>query len=472
MAKAAANWLIMCIITPVFLKTFRIGLPAILCLVVGIGGTWTPIAQAQSGRQLSLFRDAEIEDIIRVYATPLFEAARLNPDSIEIHLVDAPVLNAFVTSGRHMFLFSGLLMESEDPNLVLGVIAHETGHLAGGHLVLAHNAFENSSAMVILSAILGVAVGVAGSPGAGVAILTTGPQIAQRNFFAYTRVQESAADQAAMRYLDGTGQSVRGLRDLMETLAENELLLSSSSEIPYFLTHPLSSDRVQALNAHLERSPYADTPSPPDLVDRQKRMVAKLYGFLSLPSTAYLRYPNRDADLYSRYTWAIAKYRERLMDEALMLTDGLIAEEPNNPYFHELRGQMLYETGRIDEALPSYYRSVELAPDQPLLRVGLAQALLQLKAPEAWEEAKIQLEEARRVEPDNPTTWFLLGDAYGKLEMMPESNVSRAEWHFLRGDLVTALSFAERAIEGLDYGSPDWFRADDIIAAADSVPAQ
>jgi predicted Zn-dependent protease len=457
--------------TPVILKTFRIGLPAILCLIVGVGGAWTPVAQAQSGGQLSLFRDAEIEDTIRIYATPLFEVAGLNPESIEIHLVDQNVLNAFVANGRHMFLFSGLLMESEDPNLIIGVIGHETGHLAGGHLVLVRNAFENSSAMVILSAVLGVAVGLAGSPGGGAAILASGPQIAQRNFFAYTRVQESAADQAAMRYLDETGQSVVGLRDLMETLSESELLLSSSSEIPYFLTHPLSSDRVQALNAHLETSPYATTTSSPELIDLQKRMVAKLYGFLTLPRTTYLRYPNRDADLYSRYAWAIAKYRERLMDEALALTDGLIAEEPDNPYFHELRGQMLFETGQIEAALPSYYRSVELAPDKALLRIGLAQTLLQLKDTASWEEARLQLEEARRIEPEYPTVWFLLGDVYGKLDMMPQSNVSRAEWHFLRGDLVTARSFAERAIQALDYGSPDWFRADDIIAAADSVPA-
>lgn len=458
-------------ITPVILKTFRIGLPVFLCLSIGTIGPWTTIAQAQSGGQLSLFRDAEIEDTIRLYTTPLFEAANLNPDSIEIHLVDQPVLNAFVANGRHMFLFSGLLMESEDPNLVIGVIAHETGHLEAGHLARVRGVYENASAGVLLSTILGLAVALAGSPGAGVAVAVIGGEASARSAIHYTRSQESGADQAGMRLLEETGQSAEGLRDLMETLADSELLLSANSEIPYFLTHPLSSDRVQTLNAHIERSAYSGQPTDPELVDRQKRMVAKLYGFLRLPRVTYLRYPDRDADIYSRYAWAIAKYIERDMPEALELIDGLIAEEPENPYFYELRGQMLYETGNIQESLPSYYRSVELAPGEPLLRIGLSRALLQSSDPLDWEEARLQLEESRRVDPDNPSTWFLLGDVYGKLNLMPQSNVSRAEWHFLRGDLTTARSFAERAIQGLDYGTPDWFRADDIIAAADSAPS-
>jgi len=444
----------------------RIPLLILICLVLGIGGPWRSTALAQSG-QLSLFRDAEIEDTIRLYATPLFETAGLDPDSIEIHLVDDRVLNAFVANGRHMFLFSGLLMESDDPNMVIGVIAHETGHLAAGHLVRVRDAYEDASAMVLLSTLLGVAVGVLGGGDAGAAIIAVGSQLGPRTFFKYTRTQESAADQAGLRYLEETGQSAAGLRDLMEKLSESELLLSSSSEIPYFLTHPLSSDRVRAMNAFLDSSAYADVPSPADLIDRHRRMVAKLYGFLEPPHTTYLRYPDVNASVYSRYAWAIAKYQELLMDEALALIDGLIADEPDNPYFHELRAQMLYDTGSIAESLPSYRRAVELAPEQALLRIELARALLQLQDAEGWREAIEQLTQARIAEDDNPSTWFLLGDAYGRLEQLPQSHVARAEYHFLRGEMNQARDFAERAIQGLDYGTPDWFRADDIIAAAE-----
>jgi len=231
----------------------------------------------------------------------------------------------------------------------------------------------------------------------------------------------------------------------------------------------LSTDRVRAINAHIERSAYSDTPSPPDLVDRQRRMVAKLFGFLEAPRTTCLHYPDPYADLYSRYAWAIAKYQERLMDEALELIDGLLAEEPENPYFHELRAQMLYDTGSVAEGIPSYERAVALAPDQPLLRIGLAKALLQLDDPAAWELAVEHLTVARRHEEDSPQTWHLLGLAYGKLELEQQSHVARAEMHFLRGENARARDFAQRAIQGLEYGTPEWFRADDIIAATDTA---
>ncbi len=436
--------------------------------MLGIGGPWQSPAMAQSG-QLSLFRDAEIEDTIRLYSTPLFEAAGINYDNIEIHLVNDRVLNAFVANGRHMFLFSGLLMESEDPNMVIGVIAHETGHLAGGHLARVRGAYENASAMVLLSTILGVAVGILGGGEAGAAIIAVGSHQGVRNLTSYTRAQESAADQAGLRYLESTGQSASGLRDLMEKLSESELLLSSSSEIPYFLTHPLSSDRVVTIDAHLANSNYADRPSPPDLVDRQKRMVAKLFGFLELPRTTYFRYPDVNESIYSRYAWAIAKYQERLMDEALELIDGLITEESDNPYFQELKGQMLYETGSIAESIAPYRVSVRLAPDQPLLRISLARALLQLDDTQGWEEAVEHLEQARLYEGDDPSVWYLLGDAYGRLGLLPQSHVARAEYHFLRAEMSKASDFATRAIQDLDYGTPDWFKADDIITAAEQA---
>ncbi|MBC6440380.1 MAG: M48 family metalloprotease [Rhodospirillales bacterium] len=437
-----------------------------LALLLALSATPIQVSQAQS---LSLFRDAEIEGTMRLYAAPLFEAAGLDPNSIKIHLVDENVLNAFVANGRHMFLYSGLMMESEDPNLLIGVIAHETGHLAAGHLARVGGAYENASAMVLLSTILGLAVGLAGGGEAGAAVMAVGAGAAQRSFLGYSRIQESAADQAGMKYLEATGQSAEGLRDFMATLAEYELFISSNSEIPYFLTHPLSSERVETMNAFIETSAYSGTPSDPDLVDRQRRMVAKLYGFLALPRTTYLQYPNRDESLYSRYAWSIAHYRERLMDDALMLIDGLIAEEPDNPWFHELRGQMLYETGSIAESIPSYRRSIDLAPDEPLLLIGLARALLQLDEPTGWEEATEYLNTARRLENDYPPTWYLLGDAYARLDRMPESNLYRAQMYYLRGNLSQANDFASRAIQGLDYGTPDWFIASDIINAAETT---
>lgn len=415
---------------------------------------------------MSLIRDAEIEDTIHLYATPLFEAAGLDADSIEIHLVADDSLNAFVANGRHLFLFSGLLMESEDPGLTIGVIAHETGHLAAGHLVRVRAAHEDASAMVLLSTLLGVAVGVAGGGDAGAAIVAVGSQLGPRGFFHFSRAQESVADQAALRYLEATGQSAEGFATLMRILARSEPQFAASSEIPYLLTHPLSRERLHAVEAHLARSRWTGKAAAADLAERQRRAVAKLYGFLAPPRATYLRYPEGDDTIPARYARAIAAFRERRMDEALALIDALLADEPANPYFHELRGQMLYETGQVAAALPSYRRAVALLPAQPLLRAALAQALLQLDGADAWREALGHLEAARRHEDDDPATWNLLGEAHGKLGEAALSDVARAEMHYLRGEAVAARRFAERALTGLERGSPEWLRADDIVAAS------
>ena len=421
---------------------------------------------ARSAEGLSLIRDAEIEDTIHLYATPLFEAAGLDPESIEIHLVADDALNAFVANGRHMFLFSGLLMESEDPGLVIGVIAHETGHLAAGHLVRVREAHEDASAMVLLSTLLGVAVGVAGGVDAGAAIATVGSQLAPRDFFRFSRAQESIADQAGLRYLEAIGQSAEGFAALMETLARDEPQFGTASEIPYFLTHPSSRERLHTIKAHIARSRFTGKATDPRLAERQRRVVAKLYGFLAPPRAVHLRYPEGDASIHARYARAVAAFRQRLLVDALALMDGLIAEEPANPYFYELRGQMLYETGDVAAALPSYRRAVGLLPEQPLLRAALARALLKLDAADAWREALHHLDVARRREGDDPVTWNLLGEAHGKLGETALSDVARAEMHYLRGEPRAARRFAERALENLRRGSPEWLRADDIVAAS------
>ncbi len=425
-------------------------------------------AGARSGEPLSLFRDAEIERTIRHYAEPLFRVNGLSLDRIRIHLVEDDSLNAFVANGRHMFLFSGLLRYSEDPGILIGVIAHEAAHLAAGHLTRVRGAAEDSSAMVVLATLLGMGVGLAGGGEAGIAVAAAGQQIGQRTFTRFSRVQEASADQAALRTLEMTGHSAEGLRDLMVKLAEAELLLSDSSEIPYFLTHPLSTDRMRTMEAHIERSAYKGVAASPDLVDRQRRMVAKIHGFLLEPQATYLAWPDPDESIHAAYAWAIARYRERLMDEAIGLVDGLIAEEPENPWFHELRGQMLYETGGIRDSIPSHRTSVELAPREPLLRINLAKSLLQLDDTEGWREAVEHLDAARRLEETGPLTWSLLGQAFEKLGDLPRSRVARAEMHYLRGEPARARGLARQAIGSLTEESSYWFRANDILAATES----
>ncbi|MCE2519513.1 MAG: tetratricopeptide repeat protein [Alphaproteobacteria bacterium] len=221
------------------------------------------------------------------------------------------------------------------------------------------------------------------------------------------------------------------------------------------------------MNAHIERSAFSGGAFDPDEIDRHRRMIAKITGFLLDPGATYRAYPDPGKSVYSRYAWAIARYRERLMDEALALIDGLIADEPENPWFHELRGQMLYETGDIAPSVPSYTQSVKLAPGEPLLRINLARSLLQVDDEDGRREAVRHLDAARVHESDMPVTWSLLGHAFEKLGDMARSRVARAEMHYLSGELQRARDLAGDAIDGLESGTTDWFRATDILAATD-----
>ncbi|MDA1070362.1 MAG: M48 family metalloprotease [Proteobacteria bacterium] len=441
------------------------GLLIALCCMMGLGGPWTRTARAQSG-QLSLIRDAEVEDTIRLYATPLFEAARLDPDSIKIHIVDEDVINAFVAGGRHMFLFTGMLFESEDPNTVIGVIAHETGHIAGGHLSKLRGAYEDASAIAILSAVLGVAVGVLGGGGAGV--MASGQGVAERNFYAFSRTQESSADQAGLSYLDATRQSARGLLALMEKLSESELLVSSSQD-PYMLTHPLSRERIQAIQAFIDRSPWSDTPEPPELIERHHRMLAKLFGFLKEPRQTLIRYPESDQSVAARYARSIAYHKEHLDEQAYATIDGLIAEEPDNGYFWEVKGQFLFEDGRYDESVTALREATRLIPGQSLILQLLARVLTERAAPGDAAEAVEVLNLAMRTEDDDPSAWMLLGKAYALQENLPMADLASAEFAYLVGREEEARVKAERASQGLTSGTAEWLRAQDILAVTTPI---
>ena len=317
-----------------------------------------------------MIRDVEIENIIQEYATPVFEAAGLNPKSIKTYLVNDHRLNAFVAGGQNMFINTGLLLQADTPGQVIGVIAHETGHIAGGHLARTHEALSRTAAAQILSMILGSAAVIAGAPDAGAAILGGGQSMLQRSFLAYNRGHEASADQAAMTYLDRTKQSTKGLLDFMGKLESNELLISASRD-PYLLTHPLTRERIDALEAHLARSPYSKIEDDPRLVARHARMQAKLLAFLT-PGQALRKFKSDDTSVPARYARAIAYFRTARVDEFLKVIDGLIAEYPDDPYFHEIRGQGLYENGNAKDAMPSYAAAVKLKPESDLLRLELA----------------------------------------------------------------------------------------------------
>ena len=436
----------------------------IVGLLIAVAAGFGAPARAE---KISFIRDAEIESTIRNYATPLLEAVGLDAAVVEVHLINSKRLNAFVAGGQKLFLNTGLLMAAESPNQVIGVIAHETGHIAGGHLARTHDAMRNANITSILAFVLGTAAAVAGSPDAGMAVMAGGSALAQSTLLKYSRTQEQAADQFAVNALDSTGQSSRGLLEFLRILERQEALVSGRQN-PYLRTHPLAGDRIAFVGNHVANSPYSNVPSPADQIVRFARMKAKLMGFID-PGAALKAYPEDDTSLDARYARAIAHYRRPDLPRAFAEIDSLIAEYPGDGFFLELKGQILFENGYIDDAVLSYGDAVAALPDEPLIRVGLARALVESGRREALDEAIHHLEIVVRQDSEQPQAWRLLSIAYGRTDRLGLSWLASAQRAMLTGRPKDALEFATRANKMLPNGSPGQLRAQDIEFAAKNV---
>lgn len=434
-------------------------------------------ATAQQGQRLNLIRDAEIESTIRTFTIPIWKAAGLDPNGVEIMLVQDGSLNAFVAGGQRIFINTGLIMRTERPNQLIGVMAHESGHIAGGHLARMHEELRSLSTLQILETLLaggamaGGALGGAGGGGAAGHGGGTGRPMAPgslMSFLKYTQTQESAADQAAISYLQRTGQSPMGTVEFLRYMQREERLAINRRD-PYLTTHPLTPERIAAFEQAAERSPYKNTPDTPQFVNLHQRMVAKLYGFVA-PDAALQRYSEADRSLPARYARAIALYRKGNLGSALLTIDGLLKEHPNDPYFHELRGQMLYENGRAAESIASYRKAVQLAPAAAILKIDLARALLDVNNPDNDREAVRNLELATQQEAGSFELWRLMAAGYSKLNNPGMTSLARAEMAALRGQRSEAQTHAEAAARQLQPGTPAWQRAQDLKAYINSRP--
>jgi predicted Zn-dependent protease len=432
-----------------------------------------PVATASAA---SLIRDAEIEATLRAYADPIFEAAGLDAGAVQVHIINDPQINAFVSGGLQMFVHTGLLTAAEKPNEVIGVIAHETGHIAGGHLVRAQEAIENATIETIIGALVGVAVGVLTQEGGpAIAAEESIRMMALRNLMTYTRAQEGAADQTAYRLLEATGQAPDGMAAFFRVLQRQEAL-SSAQQDPYLRSHPLTSSRIDAAEAAVARSAFAGKADSPELMMRHQRMLAKLNGHLNPNQVAKL-YPKSDQSVPARYARAIALYRDSHMDEAIAIMDDLIAEAPQDPFFLEQKAQILYENGRVAEALALYQQALDLAPGEPLIRLELAQAQIQLAEmaqgnqqpvdPALLDAAIDDLTKVMHLENKNAGVYKLLATAYGMKGDMAMADLFQAERWLASGDEKKAKRMAEQALAALPMGTPGWLRAQDIQFVAD-----
>ena len=418
-------------------------------------------AASFSAHAQSFIRDAEIEAILRDFTNPILEAANLRPDDVSIYLINDQTLNAFVARGQNIHLHTGLIMASETPGQLIGVIAHETGHIEGGHNIRRQRDLEIASRPAFVSIGLGLLAIAAGAPDAGAALIASSQQFGYLNFASHTRPQEASADQAALRYMTATGRSPRGLLEFFENF--RDIQFSNNAErYRYFYTHPLASDRIESLRMGAERSGLMDLEDSEEEIYQLEIMKAKLYGFIMAPVYVQREYPESDQSVPARYARAISAFQNDSLSLALTLTDELIQEFPENPYFHELEGQILFENGRFEDSIEPNRRALELAGRVPLLMVNLARSLSAVQTPESLAEAEELLSLATALEAGNAYAWHELAIVMERQGRRAEADLATAEQAFHYGDCSRARNFAARAAQDLEPNTPTGIRASDI----------
>lgn len=410
-----------------------------------------------------IIRDTEIENIFTEWATPLVKTSKVGESGVQIILVQSNQINAFVAGGANIFFYTGLIQKTDGPGEVLGVLAHELGHIAAGHLISTRSALERASYESILGTVLGIGAAVlTGSGEAATAIISGSQNIAGRRFLAHSRVNESSADQAAFSYMEEAGLNPEGLPSFLQKL-ENQELLPASQQSEYVRTHPITRNRIEAVNTLVDKSEFKDQALPARWVEQHARMKAKLVGFINPEQVAWA-YPKEDGSVAARYARAIAAYRLNDIPTALRGINSLISSEPDNPYFQELKGQMLVDFSRIEEAIEPYRSSVKMLPDAPLLRIALAHALIQSGDNQSrLREAVTHLDRALVKERRSSRAHRLMATAQGRLGHESLAKYHLAEEAVLQRRLPYAKAQAEAALKGFETGSPEWIRTKDVL---------
>ncbi len=419
-------------------------------------------AFAQEDR-VSLLRDTEIEEILHAEADPLIAAAGMTPKDVTILLVGDKTLNAFATQGQVLGFNAGLILETENPNQLKGVMAHEVGHLAGAHPLRSGDMQNAGLRPMLLTMGLGVLAMLAGAPDAGAMLIGNSGYFGTLGALGFSREQEGRADQAAVGFLEKTGQSSKGLVEFFDKFRYQEVF-QEARRFPYFRSHPLSSDRIEMLRVRVEQQAHYNVVDTPAEMEAHDVMKAKIVAFTQ-PQVALIKYTEADKSYPARYARAIAYYRLKDVNRAIGMVDTLLTEQPENAYLWELKGQMLFEFARAKEAEYPQRQSVKFKPDAPLLRINLGQTLINLDDPAKRDEG-IEMLKRSLLHEDIPDAWRLLAQAYDAKGDEGLARLSTAEYYYSLGGLNEARGFAMRARDLLDKNSVGWRRATDIVLTA------
>ena len=434
----------------------------ILARLIALAAAFSLTAQPLAAQ--SVLRDAETEALLNEMAAPLVEAAGLEPGNVDVILIHDPSINAFVAGGQAVYIHSGLIDAADTANEVQGVIAHELGHITGGHIIRHGEGMETAGKISILSLLAGIGAALAGGGEAAMGVIMAGQRAALGKYLAFSRVQESSADAAGVQYLSEAGISGRGSLAFFKKLQNQEFRLgySQDDESAFTRTHPLSGDRIARLRDDYTSDPAWDAPDDPVLQAKFARVKAKLAGYVSKPEATLYAYPEHDTSIPATYARAYAFHKNARVERALAEADALLARAPDDPYFLELKGQILLESGRPTEALDPLRRATDLTLSEPLIASLFGHALIATEDAAHFDEAESVLRASVARDRFNPFAWYQLGVVYASQGDMPRARLASAEQQVLSRQYPLAIRSAQAAEAGLQEGTPDWLRAQDI----------
>jgi predicted Zn-dependent protease len=439
----------------------------LVAFAVGFFGSFWVVMGPAAAQGITLLQDTETERLLRSYEEPILKVAGIDPAAVKMYIVNDTQLNAFVAEGQNIFCNAGLFIQLKNPNELIGVLAHETGHMAGGHLIRGTDAIAKAQIPMLLSMALGIAAMAVGAGEAGMILMGVGQSAAAAQFMQFSRTQESTADQMAQRYLRATHQSGLGMVNVFERMANEAAMLVRNPEV-FATSHPADRDRVTLMQEQADASPYRDVPDSPQAIHAYEMVKAKVIGYLLPVKDVLYRYPLTNQSAQARYARAMVYMRQPNLKLALAEINSLIKEEPNNPYFYEVLGQIYVTMSQPAKGIEPYQKSVNLLPDAPELRVSLAAAQVATGRKDIEKAAIDNLRIALQQDSDNPFGWYQMAQAYSDLGNEPLANLATAERYYTVGALPKSAVFALRARQKLTKGSPDWERANDIIAIAQS----
>ncbi len=430
-----------------------------LALMLALSAWQPAAAQEDSGPQI--LRDTETELLFHDMSLPLIRAAGLDPGSVKVVLLGDPEINAFVSQGQTVYIQSGLIDAADNVNEVQGVVAHELGHVVAGDAIRSGQGEKQAVGITILSLLLGVAAMAAGATDAGMGVMMAGQRAAIGEMMAFTRGQEASADATASRLLSKSGVSGKGLLQFFAKLQNQEYRLAIYSKDSFDRDHPINSERIQALQQKLQSDPAWNSPTDPALESRFERVKAKLLGYVN-PKQAVVKYPESNQSVPAHYARAYAYHLSGYPDKAQSEADALLAINPHDPFFLELKGQILLEDGKVKESVAPLREATDRSGNAPMIAAMLGHALVETNDPKNFTEAKQILKVAVNRDNEDPFAWYQLGVIYDREGDQARASLATAERNNLQGNPKLALAMAQVALKGIPPGTPDYLRAQDI----------